>query len=168
MLNHLDIFVIDADGIVWTATWEPDFNDVFHGWWTVDAALTFEPDTGLTAISASTDVLTLLAAKPADLWWNSWSPTSGGWGTWTSIEANSGVRPHIAAVSIEPGRIDVVGKVQLFDESSFRFTDQWRVDAWRSNDTGTGSSVVVDWCDMGDVTVDPGYGLPQSYVCSYF
>ncbi|MCJ1277271.1 hypothetical protein MMC21_005082 [Puttea exsequens] len=167
-LNHLDIFVCDADGVVWTAAWEPDFVDGFHGWWTVAADLTFPKGTAVTAISASTDVMTLLVAKPADLWWNSWSPTSGGWGHWTSIMANGGVRQRVAAVSIEAGRIDVVGKVQVFDGSSFEFTDQWRVDAWRSNDTGVGSRVVIDWCDMGDVTVNPGFGLPESFVCTYY
>ena len=159
-LNHLDIFVGGIDGTLWTAAWEPDFHDGFHGWWAVDASLKFPEGTAMTAISTRTDVLTVLVAKPADLWWNSWSPISGGWRSWTSILANSGIQQRVAAVSFEAGRIDVVGRVQ--------FADQWRVDAWKSNDTDVGSEVVIDWCTMGDVTVDPGFGLPEEFVCSYF
>jgi hypothetical protein len=27
--------VIGTDGRVWTAAWEPDFTDWWHGWWPI-------------------------------------------------------------------------------------------------------------------------------------
>jgi hypothetical protein len=31
--DHLDVFVVGTDGHVYTAAWEPDFADGWHGWW---------------------------------------------------------------------------------------------------------------------------------------
>jgi hypothetical protein len=31
--DHLDVFAVGADGHVYTAAWEPDFADGWHGWW---------------------------------------------------------------------------------------------------------------------------------------
>jgi hypothetical protein len=33
--DKLDVFVVGTDGRVWTAAWEPDFADGWHGWWPV-------------------------------------------------------------------------------------------------------------------------------------
>ena len=33
--DKLDAFVIGTDGRVWTAAWEPDFTDWWHGWWPI-------------------------------------------------------------------------------------------------------------------------------------
>jgi hypothetical protein len=31
--DHLDAFVIGTDSKVYTAAWQPDFTDWWHGWW---------------------------------------------------------------------------------------------------------------------------------------
>jgi hypothetical protein len=31
--DHLDVFVVGTDSRVYTAAWEPDFADGWHGWW---------------------------------------------------------------------------------------------------------------------------------------
>ena len=103
--------------------------------------LAFPAGTSITAISQTTDALTLFIAKPADLWFNSWSPASGAWGHWTSILANEGVRQKIAAVSMFPGKVDMVGKVQITNPA---FSKSWRLDAWKLVPK-------QEWCYMGDM-----------------
>ena len=31
--DKLDVFVTDSAGMIQTAAWEPDFTDLWHGWW---------------------------------------------------------------------------------------------------------------------------------------
>ena len=33
--DHLDVFVVGTDGRVWSAAWQPDFTDWWHGWWAI-------------------------------------------------------------------------------------------------------------------------------------
>jgi len=35
--DHLDVFVIGTDNSIYTAAWEPDFADGWHGWWRLGA-----------------------------------------------------------------------------------------------------------------------------------
>jgi len=33
--DKLDVFVVGNDARIWTAAWQPDFPDWWHGWWPV-------------------------------------------------------------------------------------------------------------------------------------
>ena len=118
----------------------------------MDVTLAFPADTSITAISQTTDASTLFIAKPAYLWFNSWSPASGAWGHWNSILANEGVRQKIAAVSMFPGRGDMVGKVQIANPGGQTFSNSWHLDAWKSDPK-------QEWCYMGDIMAIPGFGF---------
>jgi hypothetical protein len=81
--DHLDVFVTDAQGAIFTAAWEPDFTDWWHGWWPLNggAAAAGAP---VHAVSRSTDKLDAFvigtdtrvytAAWEPDFtdWWHGW------------------------------------------------------------------------------------------------
>ncbi|HEV2260605.1 MAG TPA: hypothetical protein VGS06_46465 [Streptosporangiaceae bacterium] len=37
--DHLDIFAVGTDHGIYTAAWEPDFTDGWHGWWRINGGV---------------------------------------------------------------------------------------------------------------------------------
>ena len=54
----------------------------------------------------------------------------------------------------------MVGKVQITNPGGQTFSNAWRLDAWKSDPK-------QEWCYIGDVMANPGFGLPPEFVCSY-
>ncbi len=54
-MDRLDIFVTDNSGVIYTAAWEPDFADGWHGWWELNGGRA-APGAGRPAGNASRGV----------------------------------------------------------------------------------------------------------------
>ena len=129
--DKLDIFVTDVDGVIWTAAWEPDFTDGWHGWWQLNGGRA-APGAPVTAVSRSTDKLDVFvvgtdgrvytAAWEPDFtdWWHGWWPIG-------SIVAPQGAPVH--AVSRSTDKLDIfvtdVNGVIMTAAWEPDFTDWW-------------------------------------------
>ena len=60
--DKLDIFVIGTDSRVYTAAWEPDFADGWHGWWPLNGGVA-APGAPVTAVSRSADKLDIFVGR---------------------------------------------------------------------------------------------------------
>ncbi|SOD73597.1 papain like protease [Jatrophihabitans sp. GAS493] len=137
--DHLDIFVTDVSGAIYTAAWEPDFPDWWHGWWRLNGGAA-APGAPVHGVSRSTDKLdvfvvgtdnhTYTAAWEPDFpdWWHGWWVVNGG-------VAAPGA--HITAVSRSADHLDifVVGTDGGVYTAAWEpdFTDWWH-GWWRIGD----------------------------------
>ena len=124
--DKLDIFVVGNDGQVWTAAWEPDFTDGWHGWWPVKG-VSVPPGSHVSAVSRSTDKLDIFVTdKSGTIQTAAWEPDfTDGWHGWSGInggQATAGA--PVTAVSRSTDKLDVfvVGAGQLV------YTAAWEPD----------------------------------------
>jgi hypothetical protein len=105
--DKLDVFVVGTDMGVYTAAWEPDFADGWHGWWRL-GGLTVAPGTNVHAVSHSPDRLDIFAVgADSGIYTTGWSPATG-WAAWTQI--NGGLAApgtSVYGVSRAPGKLDI-------------------------------------------------------------
>ena len=82
-IDHLDVFVVGTDGGVYTAAWEPDFTDGWHGWWQINGG-TAAPGAPVTAVSRSTDKLDIFVVGTDNrVFTAAWEPDfTDGWHGW--------------------------------------------------------------------------------------
>ena len=86
--DHLDIFTVGTDNGVYTAAWEPDFADGWHGWWRL-GNLTVAPGSNVHAVSRSLDHLDVFAVgSDFGIYTTGWSPNTG-WSAWARIQNGS-------------------------------------------------------------------------------
>ena len=105
--DHLDVFCVGTDLGVYTAAWEPDFADGWHGWWRL-GSLTVAPGSSVHAVSHSPDRLDIFAVG-ADLgiYTCGWSPGTG-WSNWAQINGGrAAAGTTVFAVSRAPGKMDI-------------------------------------------------------------
>jgi hypothetical protein len=87
-LNKLDVFCVGTDFGVYTAAWQPEFTDGWHGWWRL-GDFTAAPGTNVHAVSRSSDRLDIFAVRSDfAICTCGWSPDTG-WSSW--IQINGGV-----------------------------------------------------------------------------
>ena len=79
--DKLDIFVIGADRVIYTAAWEPAFSDGWHGWWNLNGGMAAHGSL-VTCVSRREDFLDVfvigLDGRPYSA---AWSPGNA-WGGW--------------------------------------------------------------------------------------
>ena len=148
--DKLDVFTIGSDGRVWTAWWQPGFNG-FAGWAAVGSKSFpgFPNAPPTTAVSQSTDVITLFAiGSNARVWTARWSPQTG-WVDWQMIQGLRNLRQgRIGASSSTNGRLDVFAYgVAVFTG----FVETW---VQRRGDQG--------FCDMDSPT------MPAQNGCTWY
>src|SRR5262249_54757525 len=109
--DQLDVFVVGADGRVYTAAWDRHAADgKWQGWWRIQSA-TAEPSTPVTAVSRGpgpVDVLVVGADGGVDTTACGHSVVEGKWrGWWRIQDAVAAVGSRVAAVSRSPDQLDV-------------------------------------------------------------
>jgi hypothetical protein len=107
--DHLDIFAVGTDGGIYTAAWEPDFADGWHGWWQINNGVA-APGTSVFGVARSADHLDVFAiGTDMGIYTAAWEPEfADGWHGWWrlgSLSAAPGSSVH--AVSHGPDRLDV-------------------------------------------------------------
>lgn len=107
--DKLDIFAVGTDGGVYTAAWEPQFTDGWHGWWRIrDAKAPLGSYVG--AVSRSLDKLDVFVTDVnGNILTAAWEPRfADGWHGWWHIKGGKG-QPGtpVTAVSRRPDFLDV-------------------------------------------------------------
>ncbi|MFL6163643.1 MAG: hypothetical protein ACJ74U_15665 [Jatrophihabitantaceae bacterium] len=107
--DKLDIFVIGTDRHTYTAAWQPDFADGWHGWWSLLGGLA-APGAHLTAVSRSADKLDVFViGTDGGVYTAAWQPEfADGWHGWWRIGnavVPQGSRVH--AVSRSADKLDI-------------------------------------------------------------
>lgn len=76
--EFLDVFILNADGTVWSAALDPADPD-WKGWWQIGALKGVAKGT-ITAVSRSLDNIDIfLTDSTGQINWSHWDPGSGGW-----------------------------------------------------------------------------------------
>ena len=87
--DKLDVFVVGTDNRVYTAAWEPNFTDWWHGWWPI-GDIQVPQGAPVNAVSRSADKLDIFVSdangvimtaawEPAFTdWWHGWWELNGG------------------------------------------------------------------------------------------
>ncbi len=85
--DHLDIFAVGTDHGIYTAAWEPDFADGWHGWWRIRNGVA-APGTSVFGVSRSTDHLDIFAVgTDHGIYTAAWEAGfTDGWHGWWRIQ----------------------------------------------------------------------------------
>ncbi|BEP12172.1 hypothetical protein acdb102_04830 [Acidothermaceae bacterium B102] len=83
--GKLDAFVVGTNKRIYTASWEPDFTDWWHGWSTILDG-TAAPGSHVTAVSRAPDKLDIfVTGTNGGVYTASWQPGSTAWHGWSRI-----------------------------------------------------------------------------------
>ena len=107
--DHLDIFVTGTDGGVYTAAWQSDFGDGWHGWWRI-GGLVAPQGAPVHAVSRSTNKLDIFVTDVAGKTMSAaWEPGfADGWHGWWWINGGRGVPgAPVTAVSRSTDKLDI-------------------------------------------------------------
>ncbi len=107
--DHLDIFVVGTDGGVYTAAWEPDFADGWHGWWRI-GGLVAPQGAAVYAVSRSPDKLDIFVTDiNGAVMSAAWEPGfTDGWHGWWHINGGQAAPgAAVTAVSRSTDKLDI-------------------------------------------------------------
>jgi hypothetical protein len=106
--DHLDVFAIGTDSGTYTAAWEPDFADGWHGWWRVQGGVA-APGASIFGVSRAPDHLDIFTVgTDFGVYTAAWEPGFAGWHGWWRLGSLT-VAPGscVHAVSRSLNRLDV-------------------------------------------------------------
>jgi hypothetical protein len=109
---HLDLFAVNADGLVATIWWEPD-GYRSDGWILIDPSIHFQPGAQVAAVWANNDHLDLFAIDADGIvrttWWDKSAPSGYSPDGWMAIhpEAKSVAGGHVTAVWANSDHLDL-------------------------------------------------------------
>ena len=117
--DWLDIFVVGNDGGIYTASWNPAFEDGWHGWWRI-GDIAVDPGSPVSVVSRSADKLDVfVTGSDGGIYTAAWEPGfDDGWHGWSRIgDLAADPESYIAAVSRGTDKLDIFvvgpdGKVQ--------------------------------------------------------
>jgi hypothetical protein len=107
--DHLDIFVVGTDGSVYTAAWEPDFADGWHGWARIGGVVAPQ-GAAVHAVSRSTDKLDIFVTDiNGAVMSAAWEPGyTDGWHGWWHIKSGQAAPgAAVTAVSRSADHLDI-------------------------------------------------------------
>jgi hypothetical protein len=107
--DKLDIFVVGTDGGVYTAAWEPDFSDGWHGWWRI-GGIVVPQGAMIGAVSRSTDKLDIFVTDiHGAIQTAAWEPDfADGWHGWWTINGGAAAPGSpVHAVSRSTDKLDI-------------------------------------------------------------
>jgi hypothetical protein len=143
--DKLDIFATDRVGLIWTAAWEPDFTDWWHGWWQLNRGRG-APGAPVNGISRSADKLDIFVTGTDDqIYTAAWEPDFADWwhGWWQLNHGATAPAGQITVVSRSTDKLDafVVGLDGRVYTAAWEpgFTDWWH-----------------GWWPIGTVIAPPG------------
>jgi hypothetical protein len=124
--DKLDVFVAGTDGRIFTAAWEPDFTDWWHGWWWLNGGVT-APRGHITVVSRNVDKLdAFVVGTDGRVYTAAWEPGFTDWwhGWWPigNIRVPPGSR--VGAVSRSADKLDIF----VTDNSGVIYTAAWEPD----------------------------------------
>ena len=83
--DKLDVVVTGKDGAVYTAAYEPSFQDGWHGWWRI-RDFTVTPGTAVAVVSRDSDWLDVFVTQEGETYTAAWHPSfADGWHGWWMI-----------------------------------------------------------------------------------
>ena len=107
--DKLDVFVTGSDGGIYTAAWEPGFEDGWHGWSRI-GDLAADPESYIAAVSRGTDKLDIFVVGPdGKVQANGWEPKFPcGWKGWQNV-LDTSFKPgsYLGAISRSSDWLDV-------------------------------------------------------------
>ena len=117
--DWLDIFVVGNDGGIYTASWNPAFEDGWHGWWRI-GDIAVDPGSPVSVVSRSANKLDVfVTGSDGGIYTAAWEPGfTDGWHGWSRIgDLAADPESYIAAVSRGTDKLDIFvvgpdGKVQ--------------------------------------------------------
>ena len=117
--DWLDIFVVGNDGGIYTASWNPAFEDGWHGWWRIGNNAV-DPGSPVSVVSRGADKLDVfVTGSDGGIYTAAWEPGfTDGWHGWSRIgDLAADPESYIAAVSRGTDKLDIFvvgpdGKVQ--------------------------------------------------------
>ena len=117
--DWLDIFVVGNDGGIYTASWNPAFEDGWHGWWRI-GDIAVDPGSPVSVVSRGADKLDVfVTGSDGGIYTAAWEPGfDDGWHGWSRIgDLAADPESYIAAVSRGTDKLDIFvvgpdGKVQ--------------------------------------------------------
>ena len=103
--DKLDVFVTGTDKHIWSAAWQPEFVDWFHGWWQLLGQVA-SPGAHVTAASRSKDKLDIfVVGSDGHVYTAAWdAAVAGGWRGWWRIGdvvAPQGAPVHVVSRSTD-------------------------------------------------------------------
>jgi hypothetical protein len=107
--DHLDAFVIGTDQRVYTAAWQPDFPDWWHGWWLLNGGVA-APGAHVTAVSRSADHLDVfVVGTDGGVYTAAWQPSFPDWwhGWWRIGNVVAPQGAYVGAVSRSADKLDI-------------------------------------------------------------
>ena len=105
--DHLDIFVADGNGAMFTAAWEPAMVDWWEGWWNLLGGRG-APGTPLTVVSRRADYLDVFTVgTDGGAYTCAWTPATGWRGWWRIGTATFPAGSMINAVSRSTDHLDI-------------------------------------------------------------
>jgi hypothetical protein len=107
--DHLDVFAVGTDGHVYTAAWEPDFADGWHGWWRI-GDLVAPQGAPVHCVSRSIDHLDIFVTDSSgNIQTAAWEPDfADGWHGWWPINGGRAAPgAPVTAVSRSTDHLDV-------------------------------------------------------------
>ncbi|MGL5080480.1 MAG: M43 family zinc metalloprotease [Microcoleaceae cyanobacterium] len=129
--DKLDVFVVGVDGRVWTAAWQPDFTDWWHGWWPI-GTIQVPSGSAIYAVSRSQDKLDIFATDVNGVVQTAaWEPSfTDGWHGWWELNGGRAAPgAPVTAVSRSADKLDafVVGLDGRVYTAAWEpsFTDWW-------------------------------------------
>ncbi|WP_367358046.1 trypsin-like serine protease [Methanothrix sp.] len=148
--NKLDVFVTGSDGGIYTAAWEPGFEDGWHGWWRIGNNAV-DPGSPVSVVSRSADKLDVfVTGSDGGIYTAAWEPGfEDGWHGWWRI-GNNAVDPGspVSVVSRGADKLDVF----VTGSDGGIYTAAWEpgfTDGWHG------------WSRIGDLAADP-----ESYIAA--
>jgi hypothetical protein len=109
--NKLDVFIIGADGGIWTAAWDAHVaNGAWRGWWRIGVA-TAAPGSPVAIVSRDPNKLDVfIIGAEGGIWTAAWDAhvANGAWRGWSRVlDAIPDPHSTISVVSRDPAKLDV-------------------------------------------------------------
>lgn len=130
--DKIDLFVVDVNGKIRSAAWEPSFGWEWHGWWEINGGIA-TPGAPVTAVSRSKDKLDIfVVGTDQRVWSAAWEPSATNqWYGWFPIgEVRVPQYSAVNVVSRNTNKLDLfvtdvngVIRTAAWEPS---FTDGWR------------------------------------------
>jgi hypothetical protein len=107
--DKLDIFVVGTDGRIYTAAWEPDFTDGWHGWWAI-GDIRAPAGAPVHAVSRAPDKLDIFVTDANGfIQTAAWEPAfTDGWHGWWEVQSGRAAPGSpVTAVSRSQDKLDI-------------------------------------------------------------
>ena len=105
--GHVDLFVTDTDGTVWSTFFEPDGG--WRNWFRIHPEVKMQPGATVTALQPFPGHVDLFATDRDGAVWSTFFEPEGGWRNWFTIHSDVKMWPGAAVTVLQPfpGHVDL-------------------------------------------------------------